>query len=85
MNLTAPDWLTRRGGALRPCPDGQSWAVLLDNQPQYLLRPIPAAGKLACLVEQTINGKRLDGKIVYASEDEALRGGLEDLRKRLGW
>lgn len=85
MVLLPPDWLTHRGGTLRLCPDGQSWAVLLDNQPQYLVRPIPAEGKFASFVEQTISGSRLYGKTVYSSTDEALRGGLEDLRKLLGW
>jgi hypothetical protein len=85
MNVTAPEWLTRRGGELRQCPDGRSWAVLLNGQPQYLLASIPVAGKHGCIVEQTVNGKRLESKNTYASEEEALRGGLEDLRKALGW
>lgn len=85
MSLAVPDWLTRRGGILRQCPDGQSWAVLIDDQPQYLLRALPAAGKFTCLFEQTVNAKRLEGKGLYPSEEEALRGGLEDLRKNLGW
>jgi hypothetical protein len=85
MEFTPPDWLTRRGGALRKCPDGRSWAVLINGGPQYLLVPFPVAGKYGCVVEQTVNGKRLESKNTYASEDEAVRGGLEDLRKALGW
>jgi hypothetical protein len=85
MALTAPDWLTRRGGTLRVHPDGYSWWVLIDDQPQYMLRPIPVQGKFGCLVEETVNGKRLESKAVYAMAEEALRGGLEDLRKSLGW
>ena len=85
MALTAPDWLTRHGGTVHRCSDGQSWAVMIDDQPQYLLRAIPVAGKFGCLVEQTVNGKRLESTTVYPSANDALRGGLEDLRKILGW
>jgi hypothetical protein len=58
---------------------------MLDDEPQYELRAIPVAGKLGCRVEQTVNGKRLESNTVYPSADDALRGGLEDLRKTLGW
>ena len=85
MPLTAPDWLTRRGGTLRLDPDGCSWWVMIEDQPQYVLRPIPVQGKFGCLVEETVNGKRLDSKTVYPTAEESLRGGLEDLRKNLGW
>jgi hypothetical protein len=85
MSLTPPDWLSRHGGKLRQCPDGQTWAVMLDDEPQYELRAIPVAGKFGCVVEQTVNGKRLESNSVYPSGDDALRGGLEDLRKYLGW
>jgi hypothetical protein len=65
--------------------DGQTYLVLLAGEPQYLLVPIPIAGKFGCAVMQTINGKRLDSGASYPSQEEALRGGLEDLRKALGW
>lgn len=85
MPVSAPDWLAKRGGELRQAPDRQSWVVCFDGQPQYRLRPLPAAGKHGCEVEQLINGKRLEGKSTYPSADDAVRGGLEDLRKTLGW
>ena len=85
MPSTAPDWLTLHGGTLRLHPDGQSWFVLIGGEPQYLLRPVPAAGKFGCLVEQAVNGKRLDSNSVSPTKEEALRAGLEDLRKHLGW
>jgi hypothetical protein len=83
-NVTAPEWLTRHGGAVRPAV-GHGHAVLIDGAPQYLLVPTPATGKFGCKVEQTINGRRLDSGATYATEDDAVRGGLEDLRKALGW
>jgi hypothetical protein len=43
------------------------------------------AGKFGCSVTQTVNGKRLDSGASYATLEDALRGGLEDLRKALGW
>jgi hypothetical protein len=84
-SVTAPEWLTRRGGVLRESTAGGRWLVLLDGEPQYRLAPVPAAGKWSCEVTQTINGRRLDSGGTYPSLDEALRGGLEDLRQALGW
>jgi hypothetical protein len=85
MVVTAPDWLTQRGGTLKLGPDGNTWFALIDNEPQYRLVPIPAAGKYSCHVVQTINGKRLDKGSFYPTVDDAIRGGLEDLRQALGW
>jgi hypothetical protein len=85
MPVEPPDWLTRHGGTLRATFDGRSWTVLFDGRPQYLLRPIPAAGKYSCEVMQTVNGRRLESGSTYPTAEDALRGGLEDLRKALGW
>jgi hypothetical protein len=85
MWMSAPDWLTQRGCRLLASKDGQSWLVYLGNEPQYLLMPTPAEGKFACRITQTINGNRLDGGTVYASPEAALRGGLDELRQKLGW
>ena len=83
--MTTPEWLTRHGGELRPGPVGTSWFAYFDGQPQYALTPVPAGGKHACQVTQTINGKRLDGGSTHATEAEAMQAGLDDLRKALGW
>jgi hypothetical protein len=72
-------------GDLKPSKDGHSLTVYFAGEPQYLLEPVPAKGKFACRVSQTINGKRLDRGDVWASQEEAFRGGLEDLRDALGW
>jgi hypothetical protein len=91
MNATTPEWLSRRGGELRPRKGGATWhsgptyAVMLNGTPQYLLSVVPVAGKFGCLVEQTINGKRLDRGASYATPEAALQGGLEELRQQLGW
>jgi hypothetical protein len=58
---------------------------VLEGKPQYLLTPIPAAGKYTCEVRQTVNGRRLESGATYPSPEAALRGGLEDLRRALGW
>lgn len=84
MALSTPDWLSKHGGQLRLNYEG-SWVVCFDNEPQYRLRPVPAAGKFACEVEQLNNGRRLDGAAIYPTAEEAVRGGLEELRKTLGW
>ena len=85
MSTPAPDWLTRHDGTLKPAVDGNSYVVLFANLPQYTVAPRPAAGKLACEVIQTINGKRLDCPGTFATHAEALQGGLEALRQALGW
>jgi hypothetical protein len=85
MSITAPEWLTKRGGELQEGTTGQSWLVVLGGTPQYRLVPVPASGCHACQVTQTVNGKRLDGGGTFPNRDDAIRGGLEDLRKALGW
>jgi hypothetical protein len=83
--LSTPEWLLRHDSTLEGETAGKSWVVLLAGQPQYQLVPGPLGGKFGCAVTQTINGKRLDGGGVYPSLEDAVRGGLEDLRKALGW
>lgn len=83
--VTTPDWLAKRGGVLQRSTKPDTWLVFLDNSPQYRLVPVPAAGKYGCDVTQTVNGRRLEGNGRYPSVDDAVRGGLEDLRKALGW
>jgi hypothetical protein len=86
MAVTVPDWLARRGGSLAQGEDGRSWIVFFDGEPQYVLRPEPADGKHACQVLQTVNGKRLDGSGIFPTAEEAVaQGGLEVLRRALGW
>ena len=85
MTVTTPEWLTKHNGSLQACPDATSWAVVFDHQPQYVLKPVPAVGKYSCQVMQSINGRRLESGGTYPSAAEAVKGGLEDLRKALGW
>jgi hypothetical protein len=85
MAVTTPDWLVRHSGELRASKDGHSWTVYFAGEPQYVLLPVPASGKFSCRVTQTVNGKRLDAPFMYPTLEDAARGGLEDLRKALGW
>jgi hypothetical protein len=85
MAVTPPDWLTRHDGTLRPNPDGHSWSVLIGGEPLYRLTPVPVKGKFACEVVMTNNGKLVGESGTYNSPDEAIQGGLEALRKALGW
>jgi hypothetical protein len=80
-----PEWLTRHGGEVRPGKDTPSWAVYLEGEPQYILLAVPVAGKFGCRISQTVNGKRLDGADTWANAEQALAGGLEVLRQKLGW
>lgn len=83
--LTTPSWLAQRGGELRLSKDGHAASVYFAGQLQYLLVPIPAKGRFACRVTESINGRRLDGEQTYPSAEQALQGGLEQLRQALGW
>jgi hypothetical protein len=80
-----PEWLTLRGGELRRGVIAETWLVLLDGSPNYRLFVTPAMGKFTCVVVQTNNGKRLDKGREYPTVNEALTGGLEELREVLGW
>jgi hypothetical protein len=84
-SVTTPDWLARHEGELRPSADGRSFLVYFAGQMQYVVLAVPVKGKFGCRVTQTINGRRLDSGASYATFDDAVRGGLEDLRKALGW
>lgn len=83
--VATPDWLAKRGGVLQPGTQEGTWLVLLDDSPHYRLTPVPVAGKYGCEVVQTVNGRRVQGNGTYPVIDDAIRGGLEDLRKALGW
>lgn len=85
MTMTTPDWLTQRGVRLVQSKDSQSWLVYLNQEPQYLLLAVPVKGQYGCRITQTINGRRLDGGATYPTVDAALNGGLDELRKALGW
>ncbi len=85
MNVTTPDWLSRRGGEVRPRTAPDSYTVNLNGEPLYLLCLVPVAGKYGCRVTLTNNGQRLDSGKTFATADEAAGGGLEDLRQALGW
>ena len=83
--VTTPDWLARHGGELRPSADGRSYLVYFAGDMQYVVVPLPVKGEFGCRVTQTINGRRLDSGAAHTTFDDAVRGGLEDLRKTLGW
>lgn len=86
MTWHAPDWLAQRDGRLQQGPYRQTWFVLIGNDAKYKLTPTPAGGRHACAVADTVNGRRLDkGTETYDSETKALHGGLDELRKVLGW
>ena len=85
MALESPEWLTRRGGSLKLGSDGTTWFVMLNDQPQFALTVVPVGGKFGSAIKQTNNGHRIQSAGTQASEDEAIAGGLEDLRRSLGW
>ena len=85
MLVSTPDWLARHSGELRGNPDGESYAVYFGTELEYLLRLFPVQGKYSCRVKQSVNGKHLEGGAPHPTADDAVRGGLEDLHKALGW
>jgi hypothetical protein len=84
--MTVPDWLQTRAGALKPGVRPETTFVMLEGNPLYKLEVRPAAGKFACAVSNTVNGKRLDDPgATYATAEAAVAGGLDQLRAKLGW
>ena len=83
--MIAPDWLTQRGAALKLGSDGQRWYVLFAGRPDYSLIAVPVGATFGCAIRQTINGRRIESAGVYGSKEDAIKGGLDDLRKALGW
>jgi len=80
-----PDWLARRDGAVQPGVQPETRFVLIDGEPLYKLEVRPAEGRYTRAVTETANGHRLDSPNTYGTFDEALGGGLSQLRDRLGW
>jgi hypothetical protein len=85
MPLQAPDWLTQRGGNLRLGTDNRTWFIFFSDNMDYSLTTTPVGDKFGIVLRQTNNARRLDCPETYASEDDALRAGLECLRKQMGW
>jgi hypothetical protein len=85
MTLTAPDWLTRHDGSIKLGSDGTTWYVLLGSQPQYALMPRPIGNHFGCHIKQTNNGRIVATTGALPGHEEALKEGLDQLRKVLGW
>jgi hypothetical protein len=83
--MSTPDWLARHDGSMKLAPDGRTWLAFFDGEPHYKLLPAPAKGGFTCRVCQMENGKCVDKGQTYPTADDALRGGLEELRVFLGW
>jgi hypothetical protein len=83
--MTTPDWLRQRDGELKLGSDKSTWYVVVGGKPLYDLVPAPAGGKHGCAIRQTNNGQPIESNGVHATADDALRGGLEDLKSYLGW
>lgn len=86
MTPLVPEWLKLRDGAIQPGVAAETRFVMIGGRPLYKLEVRPAEGKFACVVTNTVNGKRLgEGTATYPAFDAALAGGLEQLREKLGW
>ena len=83
--MNTPDWLRLHGGELKLGSDKKTWYVIIAGKPLYDLVPAPASGKHSCDIRETNNGQMVSSKGIYATADEALRGGLDDLKVYLGW
>jgi len=85
MAVATPDWLTKHGGEVRASKDQRRYVVYFAKEPQYVVEVVPVAGKFGTRVMQTINGRRIESNKVFSSVIEAVEGGLDNLRKHLGW
>ena len=80
-----PDWLKQRDGILKPGLREYIALVVISDRPEYRLEVRPAAGKFACVVSYTNNGKLIDGGESQPTADAAWAEGLMRLKNRLGW
>jgi hypothetical protein len=81
-----PDWLALRAGAIQPGIQPETRFVLIGGAPLYKLEVRPAAGRFACAITNSANGSRIDNAATrYESFDDAVAGGLDQLREKLGW
>ena len=81
-----PEWLAKRDGGFAPGLRDSTLFVTVAKQPHYRLETRPAKGQFVCNVSQTHNGKLIDdAAAVYPTPDAALAGGLERLKRQLGW
>jgi hypothetical protein len=85
MTLTPPGWLAQHGGSLKLGSDGSTWYVLMAEQPNYSLKPMPVQGRFGCMIRQTNNGRPIASAASFPTREEALKSCLEDLGKELGW
>ena len=83
--MTAPDWLAARGGSFKLASDKKTWYVVIDQRPQFGLVAVPVQGRFGCHIKRTVSGQRIDFAGVFPTAEEALRAGLEEVRKTLGW
>jgi hypothetical protein len=81
----APEWLTKREGALKPGLRDYIAIVMIANRPEYRLEVRPASGKFACVVSYTTNGKLIEGHESQPTADAAWAEGLTRLQAKLGW
>lgn len=80
-----PEWLAKRGGGISPGLRDYSLFILINGSPLYYLEARPAKGRFICVIEQTANGRRLDDGTIFSTPEEAIVGGIEQLRAHLGW
>jgi len=81
-----PEWLQRRGGLLRRNLQSNIVEVWLEGQPLYRLEVRPAQNQYTCVIVDMTNARTVgDGYSIYATAEQALAGGLEQLRGYLGW
>jgi hypothetical protein len=85
FTVPTPDWLAQHGGELRLGKDCLSASVYFAGQLQYVLVPVPAKGKHACCITETVNGRQIGSGGVWDTRQAAFQGGLAELRASLGW
>jgi hypothetical protein len=85
MTLTPPGWLAQHGSSLKLGSDGSTLFLLMAEQPNYSLKPVPVQGRFGCAIRQTNNGRPIPSGSTFPTREEALQSGLEDLGKELGW
>lgn len=85
MPLATPDWIARRDGTVKIGSDNKTYFLIFGGQPHYSFVPVPAEGKFTCAIRQTESGRRFTNSTLRDSAEDAVKSGLDELGKELGW
>lgn len=83
--MVTKEWLNKRNAEIRPSANGHSWLLYQGGKFIYMIGALPADGKFTNKIMESNNGNQIQKGKIFESINEALEGGLTELRDHLGW